>query len=199
MISSCVKINKSDGAKPPTFRLDSWEDLARSLFAFPPDVGLYALHIDLKNAFWSFCLPLGARQVFVSGPPPGPRLWRCRACRSAGNTARICAKRVWPAFSGGYCPPRYSLCTISMTTCLSSLIGRCSGSHLSHHQAVLRSLARVLWVSGIVVRLVWVPSALQPVDPMSRVASVFGGSQARAEVEAGARGIHCWIIWARPG
>ena len=61
-------------------------------------------------------------------------------------------------------------------------------SHLSHHQAVLRSLARVLWVSGIVVRLVWVPSALQPGDLMSRVASVFGGSQARAEVEA-------WRTW----
>ena len=61
-------------------------------------------------------------------------------------------------------------------------------SHLTHHQAVLRSLARVLWVSGILVRLVWVPSALQPGDPMSRLASVFGGSQARAEVEA-------WRTW----
>ena len=61
-------------------------------------------------------------------------------------------------------------------------------SHLTHHQAVLRSLARVLWVSAIVVRLVWVPSALQPGDPMSRVTSVFGGSQARAQVEA-------WRTW----
>ena len=61
-------------------------------------------------------------------------------------------------------------------------------SHLTHHQAVLRSLARVLWVSGIVVRLVWVPSAPQPGDPMSRVRSVFRGSQARAEVEA-------WRTW----
>ena len=55
LILSCVKINKSDGAKPPTFRFDSWEDLARSLSAFPPDVGLYGLHID--HAFWSFCWP----------------------------------------------------------------------------------------------------------------------------------------------
>ena len=61
-------------------------------------------------------------------------------------------------------------------------------SHLTHHQAVLRSLARVLWISGIVVRLVWVPLALQPGDPMSRVVSVFQGSQARAEVEA-------WRTW----
>ena len=71
MILSCVKINKSDGAKPPTFRLDSWEDLARSLSAFPPDVSLYGLHIDLKNAFWSFCLPQGARQIFRFRPAPG--------------------------------------------------------------------------------------------------------------------------------
>ena len=68
-------------------------------------------------------------------------------------------------------------------------------SHLTRYQVVLRSLARILWVSGIVVRVVWVPSALQPGDPMSRVTSVFGGSQARA----GARGMHCWIIWARLG
>ena len=71
MLLSCVKINKSDGGKPPTFRLDSWEDLARSLSAFPPDVDLYGLHIDLKNAFWSFCLPQGARQVFRFRPAPG--------------------------------------------------------------------------------------------------------------------------------
>ena len=71
LILSCVKINKSDGANPPAFRLDSWEDLARSLSAFPPDVGLYGLHIDLKNAFWSFCLPPGARQIFRFRPAPG--------------------------------------------------------------------------------------------------------------------------------
>ena len=51
LILSCLKINKSDGAKPPTFRLYSWEDLARSLSAFPPDVDLYGVQIDLKNAF----------------------------------------------------------------------------------------------------------------------------------------------------
>ena len=35
-------------------------------------------------------------------------------------------------------------------------------SHLEHQQASLRSLAKILWVSGLVVRLVWVPSDLQP-------------------------------------
>ena len=68
---SCVKINKSDGAKPPAFWLDSWEDLARSLSAFPPDVDLYGVHIDLKNAFWSFCLPPEARRIFRFRPAPG--------------------------------------------------------------------------------------------------------------------------------
>ena len=61
-------------------------------------------------------------------------------------------------------------------------------SHLHHQQAILRSLARILWVSGLVVRLVWVPSDLMPGDPMSRVNSEHGGSQARAEVRA-------WDIW----
>ena len=63
-------------------------------------------------------------------------------------------------------------------------------SHLQHQQAILRSLARILWVSGSVVRLVWVPSDLQPGDPMSRVSSDYQCSQARAEVRA-------WDVWQR--
>ena len=61
-------------------------------------------------------------------------------------------------------------------------------SHLQHQQAILRSLARVLWVSGLPVRLVWVPSDLQPGDPMSRVNSEHEGSQ--VEVRA-------WDLWQR--
>ena len=57
-------------------------------------------------------------------------------------------------------------------------------SHLQHQEAILRSLARVLCVSGLVVKLVWVPSDLQPGDPMSRVNSEHKGLQARAEVRA---------------
>ena len=57
-------------------------------------------------------------------------------------------------------------------------------SHLQHQQAILRSLARVLWVSGLVVRLVWVPPDLQPGNPMPRVNSEHEGSQANAEVRA---------------
>ena len=86
LILSCVKINKSDGAKPPTFRLDSWEDLARSLSAFPPDMGLYGLHIDLKNAFWSFCLPPGARQIFRFRPAPG--------APTGGATPRVLGRQL---------------------------------------------------------------------------------------------------------
>ena len=77
----------------------------------------------------------------------------------------------------------------SVTVCSNSeaAIARVLRLRATSH-LILRSLARVLWVSGIVVRLVWVPSALQPGDPMSRVTSLFGGSQARAEVKA-------WRTW----
>ena len=432
LILSCVKINKSDGPKPPSFGLDSWEDLARSLSAFPLGVGLYGVHIDLKNAFWSFCLPQGARQVFrfrsAPGAPPValsrlPFGWKyspylCQTSlarilggvlppeillvhylddfvlvftdrevlREAGRSAvralieagfLISPKSVldpvpvasflgkelalqvrqiksheqallqlwagwlrlavgtgndrhlqsflgllnWhvrprgfgcPFAAGAYCWLRWdrmvggvkqpaqgfplkmlgSLATLmavaaepwqapggvawrqlktlqfgsedrltnsslwyggviicvdgardagcwrvgalvpgvgvrthvtpparfasqqttelrglawavrfavrtghkSVTVCSDSeaaiahVLRLRATSHLTHHRAVLRSLARILWVSGIVVRLVWVPSALQPGDPMSRVTSMFGGSQARAEVEA-------WRTW----
>ena len=56
--------------------------------------------------------------------------------------------------------------------------------HLQHQQSVLRLIAGVLWESGVVPRLVWVPSELQPGDPMSRVNSVFAGSQTKAESQA---------------
>ena len=61
--------------------------------------------------------------------------------------------------------------------------------HLQHQHAILRSLARVLWVLGL-VGLVWVPSNLQPGDPMSGVNSEHEGLQARAKVRA-------WDIWQR--
>ena len=57
-------------------------------------------------------------------------------------------------------------------------------SHLQHQRAVLRSVARALWISGVVVCLVWVPSNLQPGNPMLQVNSVYVGSQAKAEVQA---------------
>ena len=61
-------------------------------------------------------------------------------------------------------------------------------SHLQHQQAILRPLARILWVSGLVVRLVWVPSEQEPMKPMSRVSSDYQGLQARAKVRA-------WHVW----
>ena len=61
---SSEKVNQ-DGAKPPTFRLDFWEDLARALSRIPPREPLFAVHIDLKNPFWSFRLPQPwARRIF---------------------------------------------------------------------------------------------------------------------------------------
>ena len=295
LILSCVKINKSDGAKPPTFRLDSWEDLARSLSAFPPDVDLYGVHIDLKNAFSSFCLPPEARRIFRFRPAPGappvalsrlpfgwnyrPYLcqtglarvlrgvlfplkmlnslamltavaaepwqarggeaWRQLKAFQLGTDDRLTSSSIWigdvivcvdgARDAGGWrvgtlipgvgvrthVAPQARFASQqttelrglawavrfavrkgdkSVTVCSNSeaaiaqVLHMRATSHLTHHQAVLRPLARVLWISGIVGRLVWVPSVLQPGDPMSRVVSVFQCSQARAEVEA-------WRTW----
>ena len=58
---------------------------------------------------------------------------------------------------------------------LAQVLSRRACSHLQHPQAILRSLARVLWVSGLVVRFVWVPSDLPPGDPMCRVNSEYEG------------------------
>ena len=43
---------------------------------------------------------------------------------------------------------------------------------------------------GVVLGLVWVPSELQPGDPMSRVNSVFAGAQTKAESQA-------WEVWGQ--
>ena len=71
LILSCVNQNKRDGSVPPTFRLDSWEDLARALSRIPPGQPLFAVQIDLKDAFWSFRLPPQARRIFRFRPGPG--------------------------------------------------------------------------------------------------------------------------------
>ena len=42
-------------------------------------------------------------------------------------------------------------------------------SALSARQSILRGLARRLVCSGLVVRVLWVPSGFQPTDPMSRL------------------------------
>ena len=60
-----------DGAVPPTFWLDSWDDLVRALSRIPPGQPLFAVHIDLKDAFWSFRPPPRARRIFRFQPGPG--------------------------------------------------------------------------------------------------------------------------------
>ena len=61
---------------------------------------------------------------------------------------------------------------------------------LKRHMLVLRALVWRLAVSGMVVRFVWVPSALQPADPLSRLFSDHNGNKGTAEVEA-------WCIYER--
>ena len=55
----------------PTFRLDSWEDLAHALFQIPLGQPLFAVHINLKNVFLSLRLPPQARRVVRCRPGPG--------------------------------------------------------------------------------------------------------------------------------
>ena len=61
---------------------------------------------------------------------------------------------------------------------------------LKRQMRVLRALVWRLAVSGMVVRFVWVPSALQPADPLSRLFSNHNGSSGAAEIEA-------WCIYGR--
>ena len=71
LILSCVKQNKRDKSVPLTFRLDFWKDLARALLTIPPGHPLFVVHIDLKNAIWSFRLPPQTRRIFRFRPSPG--------------------------------------------------------------------------------------------------------------------------------
>ena len=71
LILSFAKRNKRDASVPPTFRLDSLEDLACALCRIPPRQPLFAVHIDLKNPFWSFLLPPGVPRIFRLRPGLG--------------------------------------------------------------------------------------------------------------------------------
>ena len=61
-------------------------------------------------------------------------------------------------------------------------------SPLQVQQQVLREVAQVPWVSGLAVRLLWVPTVFQPRDTMSHIESDENGSWHRAEVVA-------WYMW----
>ena len=59
-----------------------------------------------------------------------------------------------------------------------------AASHLRTQLRVLRALTWVLYNTGVIVRLIWVPLELHPADPMSRVDMYFGGRVHQAELEA---------------
>ena len=61
-------------------------------------------------------------------------------------------------------------------------------SVLSAQQSVLRGLARRLICSGLVVRVLWVPSGFQPADPISRLQGEFAGDRFKAERMA-------WLVY----
>ena len=70
LILSCVGLNE-ESPDPPHFALPSWEGICRLLNQTPPDQQLYATHIDLTNAFWSFILPEGVDKAFRARVRPG--------------------------------------------------------------------------------------------------------------------------------
>ena len=59
-----------------------------------------------------------------------------------------------------------------------------AASHLRTQLRVLRALTRVLYNTGVIVRLMWVPSELHLADPMIRVDMDYGGSVHSAELDA---------------
>ena len=69
-------------------------------------------------------------------------------------------------------------------------VGLRAKTWLRRQMRVLRALVWQLAVSGMVVRFVWVPSALEPADPLSRLFSDHNGNVGAAEVEA-------WCIYER--
>ena len=69
-------------------------------------------------------------------------------------------------------------------------VGLRAKTWLKRQMRVLRSLVWRLAVSGMVVRFVWVPSALQPADPLSRPFSDHNGDKGAAEIQA-------WCIYER--
>ena len=66
-------------------------------------------------------------------------------------------------------------------------------SVLSVQQSILRGLARRMVCSGLVVRILLVPSGFQPVDPMSRLQGNFGAIGLRPSKWPGSFINSCWI------
>ena len=125
LILSRVKQNKQDGVKPLTFKLDSWEDLARTLSRIPPREPPFVVHIDLKNAFWSFRLPPPPPRARRSLRfQPGPECPQCSwsASPSAGSIAPTSARQPSRGFCRVSSPLRCYWCTALMIFCSSTPI-----------------------------------------------------------------------------
>ena len=63
-------------------------------------------------------------------------------------------------------------------------VGLRAKTWLRRQMRVLRAVVWRMAVSGMIVRFVWVPSALQPADPLSRLYSEHNGSKCEAECAA---------------
>ena len=85
---------------------------------------------------------------------------------------------------------RYTTVTLvsDSEVAIAQLLHVTAKSVLGAQQSVLRELARRLVCSGLVVRVLWVPSGLQPADPISRLQGEFGRDRLRAERAA-------WLVY----
>ena len=74
LILSSLGMNERIG-DPPTFQLPSWEGIARMLATTPRSQRLFCTHVDLTNAFWSFCPPPKMRAAFRFQDRPGGQVF----------------------------------------------------------------------------------------------------------------------------
>ena len=70
LILSCVGLNE-ESPDPPHFALPSWEGICRLSNQTSPGRRLYATHMNLTNAFWSFVLLEGVDKAFRARVRPG--------------------------------------------------------------------------------------------------------------------------------
>ena len=74
LILFCLGMNEWIG-DPPNFELPSWEGIAQMLASTPRPRHRFCTHVDLTNAFCSFCLPPEMLFVFGTGRVARSLLW----------------------------------------------------------------------------------------------------------------------------
>ena len=139
--------------------------------------------------------------LFVDGAHDGPG-WRMGGFSSQVGVrsalARVCSAEsqqlvelqalAWGVRLAGRLGYRVLTLISDSEVGIAQLMGLRAKNVLKAQQQVLRGLVRSLLGTGLVVRVLWVQSGLQPADPMSRLDGKFGGDKLKAEMIA-------WLIY----